>query len=211
MPEQPAAFDLAMCESLVDGLLFSVSHDLRSPLLTINLGAELIDGQRGDADGTLAVTALEGVRAAARDLERMLQAVTSLSRARRRAITAQRARLALLLGGHAVISEDDLAAVVVNVDAFAVRELLDTLYGDQPARVQVRLTEGFAALSIAAPPALPSIQGAPLLALAGSLQTYAGTLVESLAVSQILLARQNALMGVNAQTIALWLPLAVPT
>ena len=61
-----------------ESLLSTISHDLRSPLLTISLSAELLQDARhvGSED-----VALDALREGVRDLGRMLDAVTTLSRA----------------------------------------------------------------------------------------------------------------------------------
>jgi len=93
----PAA-EVARLESLLDTLLRSVSHDLRSPLLSISLSAELIElGGEGVAEATRAL------RAGVADLERMLQAVTLLSQARRRELNVAPVALGDLLAGRATI------------------------------------------------------------------------------------------------------------
>ena len=79
----PASTDLV---GAFDQCLHSVSHDLRSPLLTMSLGTELIaDAVVADDDRT--ALALDSLRSGAKDLERMLGAITLPSRARKRTLT----------------------------------------------------------------------------------------------------------------------------
>ena len=71
-----------------EALLESVAHDLRSPLLTMALSADLLQDAGAAAREQVAYAALrEGIR----DLERMLDAVTTLSRAARRTLTPRSA------------------------------------------------------------------------------------------------------------------------
>ena len=118
-------------QALIDSLLFSVSHDLRSPLLTILLGVDLLQqtheasASAAGADET-ATLALESLRNGATDLERMLAALTALSRARRRTLAVAPTPLRMLLGGYNVSYESvSLDEVRLDVDLIAAREALD--------------------------------------------------------------------------------------
>ncbi len=66
---------------LIDALLYSVSHDLRSPLLGLTLSADLLSDPAGVVDGSTRDIALDGLRHGARDMERILHALTAISRA----------------------------------------------------------------------------------------------------------------------------------
>lgn len=201
-------------QSLIDALLFSVSHDLRSPLLTLSLSADLLDDALGahvrtEGSQTGASVALDALRHGARDLERMLQALMQVSRARRRPLGTQRARLQLLLGGHVVLSDEgDLSRRIVAIDPLSVRELFDALSGDDPLEIRVSSTDGFVILDVAVA-SLPVMEPSPLDALAASLQAHAGTVVERLAVAQVLLERQGGALAAAGHGIRLWLPVAV--
>lgn len=193
---------------LIDALLYSVSHDLRSPLLGLTLSADLLSDPAGVVDGSTRDIALDGLRHGARDMERMLQALTVISRARRRVFEHDRGTLGMILGGHLVMSDvDQLAGRVVLVDPVTVRELLDDVAGDGPVEVRVSLRDGLAVLSAPANVDLPPFEGRPLHALASSLQSYAGSAVERLAASQVLLDRQGATFSVEEGRILVWLPL----
>lgn len=209
--EQPLALVTDDPWPLLDALLYSVSHDLRSPLLGLTLSADLLNDPAGIADGGTREIALDGLRHGARDMERMLQALTVISRARRRVFEHDHGTLGMILGGHLVMSEvERLASRVVAVDPVTVRGLLDDVAGDGPVEVRVRLERDFAVLSVPVNVDLPPFEGRPLHALASSLQAYAGSAVERLAVAQVLLERQGATFSVEAGGLLVWLPLGEP-
>lgn len=200
----PSQHDL---QSLLDTLLYSVSHDLRSPLLTMTLSMDLLDEAiRPDgatASGTTAV-ALDAMRQGARDLERMLQALTMLSRARRRPLERTAGALSLILGGYAVISEErEIERFVVAVDPLTVRELLDTACSGGADQLHVRIDGRCVVISCAT-----AIEAAsPLQALAASLRYGAGQPLEQLAAGQVLLERQGAAVRIEDGRLHLSLPL----
>lgn len=202
-------------EALIDALLYAVPHDLRSPLLTLSLSAELLrevlgEGLRAEPSGSSAV-ALDALKHGARELERMLQALARVSRARRRALEARHTPLRLLLGGHVVLSDEvDLARCLVTVDALLVRELLDAICGDDPATVEVVVTDRFAVLRLPHPPGIGDVRGAPLVALVESLQLHAGSPIEDLAAGQVLLERLGGALQVDQSGVRIWLPCADP-
>ncbi|MEX2446952.1 MAG: hypothetical protein WD734_06370 [Dehalococcoidia bacterium] len=210
----PAAPTRASASALVDALLYSVSHDLRSPLLTLSLSADLIvealgDQMRAAPTGGAAV-ALNALQHGTQDLERMLQALAGLSRAARRPLEEHHAPLRMLLGGHIVLSDvDDLDQCEVAVDAMTVRELIDDICGDDPREVHVSVAEGYAILDLPRPEDADEVSGSPLMALTGSLQRYAGTSIERLAVGQVLLERFGGGVAVE-EAVRLWLPEAAP-
>lgn len=194
---------------LLDSLLYSVSHDLRSPLITMTLSAELIEAGLGaDATRSEGVTlAMDSLRQGAADMERMLQTLMLLSRARRRVIEDSRGTLQVILGGHIVLAEaPGLPRRVALVDPLHVREMLDAVAGDDPLEVQVTLSQERASLRFAAP-ALEH-GPTPLHVLVSSLKQYAGTPVEALAVGQVLLERQGAQVTNSAGEVTIYLPLA---
>lgn len=198
-------------DALLDALLYSVSHDLRSPLLTLSLSAELIRESvqpQGTREGGTAAVALDALKSGAEDLERMLHALTTVSRARRRPLEPRRVPLRLLLGGHLVISDAaglDLLRVTLDADPF--RELLDRLCGEDPAEIQLTRTDSHMICRIPSRVELPALEGSPLAELTGSLHTHAGTIVEDLASIQVQLARQGVPMEVLGGVVRLWLPL----
>lgn len=198
---------------LVEAFLYSVSHDLRSPLLTLSLAGELIAESLGDRlreePSSSGLVALDALQHGARDLERMLQALTTVSRARRRPLEPGRAPLRLLLGGHVVISDaGDLGSRLVTVDPIATLEVIDAVCGEGPAEIQVSLTDGYAVLRLPLGESLATVRGAPLVGLAQSLQLHAGTLVETLAAAQVVLERTGGRMDIVDEGVRLWLPRA---
>ncbi len=194
---------------LLDSLLYSVSHDLRSPLLTMTLSAELIEAGLApqDVSGEGTALAVSSLRQGASDMERMLQTLMLLSRARRRQLEPSRGALQLILGGHVVVSQEpELPRRVVLVDPLHVREMLDAVGGEEPLEVQVHLDGGRAVLKLALP--LLEHGPTPLHAVTASLKQYAGTPVEALAVGQILLERQGGEVTCIAGRVTVSLPLA---
>lgn len=196
---------------ILDALLYSVSHDLRSPLLTLSLSAELI-GESVHPGATresgTATVALDALKSGAQDLERMLHALTVVSRARRRPLEPRRVPLQMLLGGHLVISDvAGLEKLRVTIDPDPFRELLDRLCGEDPAEIQLTRTDAYVICRIPSRVELPVLQASPLAALAGSLQAHAGTIVEELASVQVQLVRQAVPMEVLGGAVRLWLPL----
>ena len=193
---------------LIDALLYSVSHDLRSPLLSLTLSADLLrDPGIAGIDGGTREVALDGLRYGARDMERMLQSLTVLSRARRRVFEHDRGALGLILGGHLVMSDiEQLVSQVVMVDPITVRELIDEVAGEGPVEVRVEMEDGFVTLSVPVKASLPAFEGRPLYALASSLHTYAGSGVEQLAASQVILDRQGASFSIEGDRMLVWLP-----
>lgn len=195
---------------LVEALLYSVSHDLRSPLLTLSLAGELISESLGDrlrAEPSSGLVALDALEHGARDLERMLQALAVVSRARRRPLEIGHAPLRLLLGGHIVISDEgDLGSRLVRVDAIALREIIDAVCGDDAVEIHVLLLDAYVVLRLPLPAALAEVRGAPLVAMVQSLQYHAGTLVETLAASQVVLDRCGGAIDVRDDGVHLWLP-----
>ncbi|GMU41733.1 MAG: hypothetical protein AMXMBFR23_25990 [Chloroflexota bacterium] len=202
-------------QSLLDSLLFSVSHDLRSPLLTMSLSADLLDDALREhvatqGESSTVGVALGALRHGTRDLERMLQALTAVSRARRRPLDASPAPLQMILGGHIVLSDEgDLGRRTVAVDVLALREHLDATWGEEPVEIHVRLEGGFAVLSC--PEVAPDLDDEPLTALAGSLQIYAGGPVQTLAAAQVILERLGGRVRCGDGHTVFWLPLGGPT
>ncbi len=199
---------------LVEALLYSVSHDLRSPLLTLSLAGELIAESLGDRlreEPSSGLVALDALEHGARDLERMLQALATVSRARRRPLEPVHAHLRMLLGGHIVLSDaGDLGSRVVQVDPVAVREIIDAVCGDDPVEVQVQVLDAFVVLRLPTDAALDDVEGAPLVTLARSLQRHAGTLIETLAAAEVVMERCGGGLDITDGRVRLWLARSEP-
>ena len=178
-----------------EALLESVAHDLRSPLLTMALSAELLQDAGAAAREQVAYGALrEGIR----DLERMLDAVTTLSRAARRTLVTRCALAGVV--PRELLPQD----IGIDADARLVAELIDALGPD--AEFALRLEEGVVELSgsLSAPPDLAA--RSPLAALLDSLKAHAGGIVERLAAIELQAARQGGTLTVVDGRAALRLP-----
>ena len=206
MTIDPAAeADPPVEQVLLDSLLYSVSHDLRSPLLTMSLSAELIEAALEGA-GSSADLAINSLRQGAVDMERMLQTLMVLSRARRKTLEPARGALQMILGGRLVVSEADLSHRIALVDPLHVCEVLDAAAEEGPLEVHVRLDGARAELAFD----LARLEHGPtpLHAVCASLKQYAGTAVEALAVGQVLLERQGASVRGTDGRVTIMLPLA---
>ncbi len=194
---------------LLDAVLYSTSHDLRSPLLSMTLSAELLQESLppgAAAEGSTAAIALEAMRHGAKDLERMLQALTLVSRARRRQLEVSTLPLRELLAGRRTAAEP--GDLTVTVDVAVIDEALDSFAADATAVIAVEASAHEVSLLLPPPVDAPEFEGSPVAALLGSLQNYAGTPVERLAASEVLVARSGGKLLVDASGVRLSLPLA---
>ena len=181
----------AAAPQLLDSLLYAVSHDLRSPLLTVSLSAQLLQHTLADVEVEGTDDALGGLRAACDDLERMLAAMNALSRASKRASDPLEVDLGSLCG--------NAPAATVTLDESTAAELRAAV----PAEATATL-DGASTL-IRWP--LDDIEGSPLAALAGSLQSYAGGPIEALACLEIALDRHGGTLAVVDTQVTVRLPL----
>jgi hypothetical protein len=191
---------------LLNAFIRTVSHDMRSPVLALSLSAELLaDALSADERSRMAYDGLtEGIA----ELERLLDAVSGVSRARSRILTGQPVRVGDLLDGHIVHATDERAADArVAVDPRGVVEAITALVR-APAEVWLELEDSSAAVSMMLPDDLAGLTDDPLRALLTSLQEYAGTAVATLAASQVLLERQGGAVLCEAGRATLRLPLA---
>ncbi len=182
-------------EGLFDALLYAVSHDLKSPLLSIGLGAELLAGGAGVDERTR--LGLEAMQRGAEDLTRLLEALTLVSRARRRPLDGAAVALATVVPGALGVEGER-----VGVDPRLVSEFAAALGGE----VRAQASESEVRLSAAWPEGAPDIDGAPLESLLGSLGLYGGTLVGTLAVLQVQLERQGGTLVVGGGRATALLP-----
>ena len=203
-----AATLAADADRLLDLLLYAVSHDFKSPLLTLSLSGELIAQALPDS-GDRARMALDGLKHGARDLERMLDAVTALSRARRQPLEEETVPLVESLAAHGALSEWEVPdGLALAVDRRVIGEALAMLAGDEPSDLVLKVDVDAAELSAPLPDGCPQCDGSPLEALLQSLTTYAGTAVEKLAALQTQLERQGGTVTVDDAGAHVRLPLA---
>lgn len=190
-------------DELLGTLLRAISHDLKSPLLTLSLSAELLadmlpPGERGQV-------ARDGLTNGVREMERMLDAVTLVSRARSRILNDHPVPLGELLSGQIVLSEDEhLGQTFVAVDARVIAELLAAA----PGEVRLELRGRHANLALVLPESLAELAESPLHALFSSLQHYAGTPAGPLAAAQIQIERQGGTLDCADGRVLVRLPLA---
>lgn len=179
---------------LLDSLFYAVSHDLRSPLLTVSLSAQLLEHTLADVEVEGASDALGGLRAACDDLERMLAAMNALSRASRRAAEPLAVSVASLCAG--------APEATVILDEPTAAELRAAMPDGAVATI-----EGGNALVRWPIENLPDGETSPLTALAGSLHSYAGGPVEALACLEIALDRHHGSVEVSDSQLTIRLPL----
>ncbi|MDA1010737.1 MAG: hypothetical protein O2888_04610 [Chloroflexi bacterium] len=212
----PNCAESTAAPAIVDALLYSVSHDLRSPLLTMTLSADLIEdglsalGEQAALPQTT-VLGLDAIRRGAADLERMLEALTVLSRARRQVLSPARSPLALVLSGYRVSGDSTtIAASAVAVDALELREFIDAVTGDDDATVDVGFHRHQVELTVCTD--VEALADAPPLAvLVGSLHQFAGGSVQDLAARQALLERRGCHFSAAAGRITVGVPLEAAT
>jgi signal transduction histidine kinase len=197
---------------LLGSLLYAVSHDLKSPLLTISLGQELLTGSlRPESEP--ARMALESLQHGIRDLERLLDAVTRLSRAYHREVRSDPVPLTQLLSGQAVITEEIMDRLATPIDPRSLVEALGRLGHEAPERLHLCLAieadDAVLTLTLPSTTPRPDEEGpTPLELLSGSLHTYAGTAIEHLAVLQLQLERQGGGVCLRGADALIRLPLA---
>jgi His Kinase A (phospho-acceptor) domain len=197
-PRLEAGGALDEFEALYDLLLYVVSHDLKSPLLSISLGAELLAAGPGGASALDERTrlGLDSVTRGTQDLTRLLDAVTLVSRARRRPLDATPVALASALPG--LPRTAGLEDTRVAVDARVLAEIVAALGGESAAAgAQVRPGDSEVRLVLPWPTGAPGCDGAPLEALLNSLTVHAGTVVGTLAALQVQLERQGGTLVVS--------------
>lgn len=182
----------AAAPQLLDSLFYAVSHDLRSPLLTVSLSAQLLEHTLADVEVDGATETLGGLRAACDDLERMLAAMNALSRASRRQTEATTVDFATLCAGAptAGVLIDELSAAELR--AAVPAEATPTIEGDTAV---IRWP-------------IADLEGSPLHALAGSLHLHAGGPIEALACLEIALERHDGSLEVAEQHVSVRLATA---
>jgi hypothetical protein len=206
VPSQPDALQqqlglLDTEETLLGSFLRAVSHDLRSPLLTLSLAMELLGDLPADERGQIARDAItHGLQ----DMARMLDAVSGISRARRRILAEEPMTLAAVLDGIRIAADAPLMGAALSIDARAAGEALRALGADVEVRVEEQ--PGFAVVSAALPEAVAAVEGSAVAALLGDLHTYAGTPAVALAAAEVVLARQGGMVRCEGAQARMWLP-----
>lgn len=211
-----AASSLAGIDSsvLLDQLLTAVSHDLRTPLLAISLGLELLAEDESGSPLTeeQRATASRSVHTGVRDLERLIDGVSAVSRARRRPLADQPMPLGEGLEGQVLLTQEEgLRTLPVALDPIVPRELWEAVSPGRPAEIFAERTGGSVLLTTRPrrePDADPLPDASPVSMLLASLETHAGTLVEHLAVLEVLASRQGATLGIRDGSVTLRVPLA---
>ncbi len=112
LPRSTSESFVDSASDLLDSLLYSVSHDLRSPLLTVSLSAQVLQHTLGDDISQSTTEALNSLRAASVDLERMLSTLNSLSRATRRPIEPDSLALNVIAPGAPSEATADITVVL---------------------------------------------------------------------------------------------------
>jgi hypothetical protein len=201
---------------LFDAFLTSVSHDLRSPLLTLSLTEERSFFSPEQRD--------EFVRAATREMSQMLDAVSAVSRARTNLLAPRSVPLADLLNGHLVISDDStIQQVTVRVDPGSVDDVFRVIAHGEPMELRVTRSATHAGVSLALPGSLaahthsgllalsddpPQGTASPLHALLAWIKRYAGTPVASLAVAEVQMHRQGGSLSCSGSQVHIAIPLS---
>ena len=193
-------------DNLLGSFLRTVSHDLKTPLLTVSLALELLgDAFPADDRGRVA---REALTSGMRDLEGMLDAVTGVSRARRRILRDEPSSLVDVLTGHMVISDDEVSRVLTRVDARSVTEAFSALSGGL-LNLRLDVRDDSVAISAALPEAIVELDGSCVAALLGSLTQYADTPVAKLAACEVLLTRQGGALRCGGGRLWLQIPAVI--
>lgn len=182
---------------LLDSLLYSVSHDLRSPLLTVSLSAQVLQHTLGDDITQSTIEALNSLRAASTDLERMLSTLNALSRAARRPIETT----SLTLDSIAPDAPENIAVLLDRATGTDLAKLVTT--SEVAPTIEQSGTHAILEWPIADAPEHPS----PVTSLTGSLQNYAGGAIERLACVEIALNREGASLELIEGRVRVSLPL----
>ena len=189
---------------LLDSLLYSVSHDLRSPLLTVSLSAQVLEHTLGDDISQSTTEALNSLRAASVDLERMLSTLNALSRATRRPIDPT----SLALNAIAPAAPASTADIAVFLDRATATDLAKiSAASDNSLSIDPSANRVILEWTIEGAPDNPS----PLIALTGSLHNYAGGPIERLACVEIALNRESGSLELHEGRVRVSLPLDGPT
>lgn len=169
---------------LLESLLYSVSHDLRSPLLTVSLSAQVLEHTLGD-DIAQSTT----------------EALNALSRATRRPIAPDSLALD-------VVAPDAPSEATVNItvrlDRATGTDLANAITAsDSPLSIDQSTNHVTLEWAVDGAPDDPS----PLTALTASLQNHAGGPIERLACIEIALNREGGSLELSEGRVRVSLPL----
>jgi hypothetical protein len=151
-----------------------------------------------------ATIAREGLTNGVRELERMLDAVTLLSRALQRPLEPRAVALVDVAG----VAANGAGQERVLVDPRPLVDLLELLTAAPGALPSVSHEADHVELSAPLPVECADLEAAPLQALFGSLQRHAGSTVGRLAAAQAQLERCGAAVAVAEGRLSVRLPLA---
>ena len=192
-------------ERLLGMLLSSVAHDLKSPLIALSLGAELLAETEVPQQRAIAS---DSIRQGVRDMERMLDAVAAVSASRRQPLQLETITVGDALAGVEVESTTaGWEGRSMTVDRQFMLHLVEFGGGPGNARAGLDMQADAVAITIAAPESTELPSGSPLAALLSSLHEHAGTAVQDLAVLQLLSARQDGDLSMSADGVTVTLPL----
>ena len=160
-------------ERLLGMLLSSVAHDLKSPLIGLSLGAELLAEAVAPEQRAIAS---DSIRHGVRDMERILDAVAVVSAGRRQPLQPEAITVGDTLAGVDVDSTTaGWEARTMTVDRRFMRDLVAFGGGPGNARAGLDIRADVITITIAAPEATELPSGSPLAALLSSLHEHAGT------------------------------------
>lgn len=198
---------------LIDALLYTAAHDLKSPLLTLSLSADLMVRALPETTEQLR-TAVDGLRHGGAEIERMLNSLAAVSRAYRRPLdgTVRTVRETLhgLDQARCAEIDDAVEGRIVAVDARAVAELLTVLHRQDGGEIDVRVNGSTLTVSAPAPESDYGIAESPLETLFASLTAHSGSVVQALAEVQVQLERQGGSVRFEDGRVEARLPLEVP-
>jgi signal transduction histidine kinase len=179
MDEILSELDIEGLFEVIDPLLYAVSHDLKSPLLTLSLSADLLlsDAEPTDHGQRIAV---QGLTEGSKEMERMIDSLAVLSRAYLKSLDPGTTPLTELLvdfEGY-LRGEPDIERFRVAVDGRVVRTLLEMLRDEQPDAIVIDVTATELRIEAPAPESEYGIGASPLQTLFDSLTAHAGTQVQ---------------------------------
>jgi hypothetical protein len=198
----------ALC-GVIDPLLYAVSHDLKSPLLTLSLSADLLLGNAEPANDGQRI-AIQGLTEGSKEMECMIDSLAVLSRAYRKSLddgTTPLTELLVDFEGY-LRGDPDIERSLVAVDGSVVRTLLEVLRDEQPDAIVIDVSATELRIEAPAPESEYGIGASPLQTLFDSLTAHAGTQVQSPAELQVQLSRQDGSITFEDDRTVVRVPLA---